>query len=81
MSVRGPDMTAYNINKPICACSVAALPQNVLMSQTALWATLTFEELLMNRDSTNGVKAVYWLVKLEACSSEELLMLNGTPSY
>lgn len=28
MSVRGPDTTACSINKPICACSFAAAPQN-----------------------------------------------------
>lgn len=73
-------MTAYNINKPMCACSFAAVPHNVLISQTALWASLTFEKLLINGDSTNGVEAVCWLAKLEACSSEDLLMLNGTLS-
>lgn len=50
-------MTVYNINKPICACSFPAVPQNVLMSQTALWATLTFVRVLIIKDSTNGGKA------------------------
>lgn len=57
-------MTAYNIRKPICACSFAAVPQNVLMSQTALWATLTFEKLLISRDSTNGAKTVIGILFL-----------------
>lgn len=73
-------MTVYNINKAISACSFPAVPQNVLMSQTALWATLTFVRVLIIKDSTNGGKAAYCLLKLEACFSEELFMLNGTPS-
>lgn len=73
-------MATYDSNKPKCACSFSAVPQDVLMSQTALWATLTFVRVLIIKDSTNGVKAAYCLLKLEACFSEELFMLNGTSS-
>lgn len=50
------------------------------MSQTALWATLTFVIVLIIKDSENGAKTADCLLKLEACFSEELFMLNGMPS-
>lgn len=73
-------MATYNSNKPKCACSFPAVPQDSLMSQTALWATLTFVRVLIIKDSPNSVKAAYCLLKLEACFSEERFMLNGTLS-
>lgn len=73
-------MATCNSSNPKCACSFLAVPQDLLMSQKALWATLTFVRVLIIKDSTNGVKAANCLLKLEACFSEELFMLNGTLS-
>lgn len=68
-------MTAHNINKPMCACSFAALPHNVLISQAALRATLTFEKLLIHGGGESvSVGRRSWKL---AGSSEELLALNG----
>lgn len=67
-------MTAHNINKPMCACRFAAVPHNVLISQAALRATLTFEKLLIH---DGGEAAVSRPQESEAGSSKELLAFDG----